>query len=122
MGHFLAGDQVSPFRISTDVDTVDVPPVARGSAHGSELEVSYSRCAYPRRTVRALENTFMVSSRTLIATTLSLLVITTVGAQTSESDSLEQLLATDLPDSVRLRVQRSEERRVGKECRGQRAR
>ncbi|HLT79601.1 MAG TPA: tetratricopeptide repeat protein [Cyclobacteriaceae bacterium] len=47
----------------------------------------------------------MVISRTIIATTLSLLVITTVGAQTSESDSLEQLLATDLPDSVRLRVQ-----------------
>lgn len=44
-------------------------------------------------------------TRTTIATAFLLLAITTAGAQTSESDSLERLLSNDLPDSVRFRAQ-----------------
>ncbi|HEX7016436.1 MAG TPA: tetratricopeptide repeat protein [Cyclobacteriaceae bacterium] len=47
----------------------------------------------------------MVIPRMTIATALALLVLSTAGAQTSESDSLQHLLAMDLPDSARLRVQ-----------------
>jgi signal transduction histidine kinase len=47
----------------------------------------------------------MVIRRATIAATLFLLVLVTAVAQTSQRDSLEQLLATNVPDSVRLRTQ-----------------
>lgn len=46
----------------------------------------------------------MVIPRKTIAAALVLMVLATAGAQTSQRDSLEQALATNLPDSARLKV------------------
>lgn len=46
----------------------------------------------------------MVIPRKTIAAALVLMVLATAGAQTSQRDSLEQALATNLPDSERLKV------------------